>query len=118
METQHFCTHCGSPINDDMQFCPRCGREIRNDRQGFSMDDNTRTEFTPEVTTKVGHSTDARRSLIFGFVSFFLALFGIPAIIYGLRDKEDEWSLAGMIMGVCACIVLTIDAVLSIMSLF
>ena len=118
METQHFCTHCGSPINDDMQFYPRCGREIRNDRQGFSMDDNTRTEFTPEVTTKVGHSTDARRSLIFGFVSFFLGFFGIPAIIYGLRDKEDEWSLAGMIMGVCACIVLTIDAVLSIMSLF
>ena len=104
------------------------------------MDDNTRTEFTPEVTTKVGHSTDAnlftvlrehssptwlrvllmdtRRSLIFGFVSFFFGFFGIPAIIYGLRDKEDEWSLAGMIMGVCACIVLTINAVLSIMSLF
>ena len=60
-------------------------------------------------------------SFLFIFLDLSLSssdFFGIPAIIYGLRDKEDEWSLAGMIMGVCACIVLTINAVLSIMSLF
>ena len=114
-----FCTQCGTQLDDDSRFCYKCGTPTHLAEQKDSIEENTYTHATPNVTAPTQQQAQPQSTVdegAFGIVGFILAFFfpliGMIISIVGLTKKKNTGlALAGFILSLAFILIIVIAVV-------
>ena len=121
MSESSYCPYCGSVVKPGDAFCNNCGASVEKQPSTSSMPTTTPVTqqnpqtYTPQQPNYYGTQTvqtqpaaaqmnkAADNALVWGIVSIFCGLAGIPAIIYGIQGMKIPYNkgkaIAGLVLG-------------------
>ncbi|MFX0134264.1 MAG: hypothetical protein ACFFDN_11530 [Candidatus Hodarchaeota archaeon] len=99
----NFCDHCGKVLYDQCEICPQCGSLV---------DIKIVSQQKVVPPSEVGLSkTLGTLAIILSFIPILGLVFGILAIYFGYKNKENT----GLILGILTIII---SSLLSILYIF
>lgn len=132
MSESSYCPYCGSVVKPGDAFCNNCGASIekqqstttstpttpvsqQNPEASIPQQTNyygTQTVQTQQAAPQMNKAAD--NALVWGIVSIFCGLAGIPAILYGIQGMKNPYNKNKAVVGIVLGAIFLVGTIISI----